>query len=88
MLFFFWAPFVVVDDSEPDNLEAGYTQAASALWRLPGDDDDPDTADSPWEPGPGRFWLAAKFALIALRRKRDRVGDDALTGKEKQALDR
>ena len=88
MLFSFWAPFVVVDDSEPDNLEAGYTQAASALWRLPGDDDAPDTADSPWEPGPGRFWLAAEFTLIALRRKRDRVGDDALTGKEKQALDR
>jgi len=39
-------------------------------------------------PARGRFWLAAKFALIALRRKRDRVGDGALTGKEKQALDR
>ncbi len=48
---------------------------------------EPDSPVSPWEPGLGRWWQAQKYALIALRRKRDRVVDDALTEQEVQALD-
>ena len=74
------------DDIEPGELEQKYREAALTLWLLPSDVE-PDSPVSPWEPGLGRWWQAQKYALIALRRKRDRVVDDALTEQEVQALD-
>jgi hypothetical protein len=75
----------VVADSEPGELEKKYRETALALWFLP-PDIEPDSPISPWEPGLGRWWQAQKYALVALRRKHDRVGDAALTEQEKRAL--
>jgi hypothetical protein len=64
-----------------EELERKYRQAALALWELPDvpQELEPDSSMPihPWEPGVGRRSIAARYALIALRLKRVRVGHDA-----------
>jgi hypothetical protein len=69
---------------QPSALETKYRTAALTLVDLPEADElEPDF--HPWEPG-GRYWRAAKCALIALRHKQARLGDEALTDDERLAL--
>jgi hypothetical protein len=74
---------VTNDTPEPTLLETRYRESALALALLPPDGLEPDF--HPWEPG-GRYWRAAKDALVALRRKHARLGDAALTDDERLAL--
>ena len=68
-------------------LEKEYRDTALALWATP-QDDDRDCPINEWEPGLGRKWYASKYALLALRRKHKRLGNDALTDQERDALKR
>jgi hypothetical protein len=71
--------------ADPTPLEEKYRIAALALADLSEDDQPDSDLFHPWGRG-GRLWQAGRYALIALRRRKDRVGDADFNHDEREAL--
>ena len=71
--------------ADPTPLEEKYRIAALALADLSEDDQPDSDLFHPWGRG-GRLWQAGRYALIALRRRKDRVGDADFNDDEREAL--